>query len=377
MRISWIDTLKGFGIILVVFAHHSLPDALDTYIYSFHMPLFFFISGFLFDYEKYSKSVSNFVKKRFRSLIIPYFIFAILSYLFYFLLEKILPFGFFEASNLYDVIYPILYAPGDSDLINPPLWFLPCLFVIALIFYGFSKMSNEAPGKLVIFIIAAGVIGYLYPKYVPFRLPWTADVALSGVVFYGVGNLFKQFIDSEVAYGPDIFLTADTRTSKMFSQFKIFLPVVFILLNLLYLGYVLKFPMTDEPNMNVMEYGNFFWYYLIAFSGIFTFISLFKKIGSSRILEYYGRNSLLVLAFHYPIMDVLLTLIFLVFKIDLDVDYCNAGIALGLTVLNLILLVPVIYVINNYFPFILGKCSTKKAVCRFFRKIKNFGKVSN
>ncbi len=111
--------------------------------------------------------------------------------------------------------------------------------------------------------------------------------------------------------------------------------------------------------MNVMEYGSFFSFYFLAFSGIFTFVYLLKKIGNSRILEYYGRNSLIVLALHYPIMDILVTLIFLIFGIDLNVDYYNAGIALGLTVLNFVLLVPVIYVINNYFPFILGKGSSK------------------
>ena len=86
MRLRWIDALKGIGIILVVFAHHKLPVALDTYIFSFHMPLFFFISGLLFDFWKYA-SAANFVKKRFRSLIVPYFGFALLTCLFYLLLD--------------------------------------------------------------------------------------------------------------------------------------------------------------------------------------------------------------------------------------------------------------------------------------------------
>lgn len=359
MRLHLIDALKGFGIMLVVFAHHSLPVSLNNYIYSFHMPLFFFVSGFLFDFGKYAESASSFVKKKFRSLIVPYFYFAVLTYLFYFLLDKVLPFGFFEHSTLYDVIYTILYAPGDSNLINPPLWFLPCLFVTVLLFYGFSKMCYGKPRKLVLWIIAAGVIGYLYPEYVPFRLPWTADVALSAVVFYGAGNLFKKFTDSEVESESGIILKADSNLREMFPQVRKFLPGVFILLNLLYLGYVLEFPMTDETNMNVMEYGSFFWFYLLAFSGIFTIVYFFKKIGSSRILEYYGRNSLIVLALHYPVMGVLITLIFFIFGIDLNGDYYNASIALSLTVLNLVSLVPVIYVIDNYFPFILGKGSSK------------------
>ncbi|HET8686952.1 MAG TPA: acyltransferase family protein, partial [Methanosarcina sp.] len=97
---------------LVVFAHHSLPVALDTYIFSFHMPLFFFISGFLFDFGKYTESAENFVKGRFRSLIVPYFGFALLTCLFYLLLDMAFQPGvtnirFFEADVLYGV-YSIL-----------------------------------------------------------------------------------------------------------------------------------------------------------------------------------------------------------------------------------------------------------------------------
>jgi hypothetical protein len=62
-----------------------------------------------------------------------------------------------------------------------------------------------------------------------------------------------------------------------------------------------------------------------------------------------------VLALHYPIMDILLALILLIFGVDLDVDYYNASIALGLTALNLLCLIPVISLINNYLPFMIGK----------------------
>ncbi|BAW29727.1 hypothetical protein MTHERMMSTA1_18460 [Methanosarcina thermophila MST-A1] len=108
-------------------------------------------------------------------------------------------------------------------------------------------------------------------------------------------------------------------------------------------------------NMNVLKYGNFFSYYLLGFSGIFTFVYLFKNIGSSKVLEYYGRNSLIVLALHFPVKDILTKLIVLVFVIDVEAYYYNVGFALGLTVLNLLCLIPVIFLINNYFPFLLGK----------------------
>lgn len=377
MRIHWIDALKGMGIMLVVFAHHSLPIALDTYIFSFHMPLFFFISGFLFDFGKYMESASIFVKSRFRSLIVPYFGFALLTCLFYFLLDTAFQPGvtnikFFEADALYG-IYSILYALGPLISYNPPLWFLTCLFVTELLFYGFAKRYYLEPKKLVLWLAAAGVIGYLYPVYVPFRLFWNADVALSAVVFYGAGNLFRRYVESgrqksEQKELGERLRDFDFRSGLRGSDFEsgsnlretlhrvdMLLPGIFILLNLFYFGYLLEFPTTNKVNMNVLEYGDFLSYYLLAFSGIFAFVYLFKMIGNSKILEFYGRNSLIVLALHFPLKDILTKLAILSFGVELNYFYYNMAFALSLTVLNLLFLVPVIYLINNYFPFLVGK----------------------
>lgn len=366
MRLHWIDALKGIGIMLVVFAHHSLPVALDTYIFSFHMPLFFFISGFLFDFGKYAESTANFVKGRFRSLIVPYFCFALLTCLFYFLLDTgfqpgVTNIEFFETSALYG-IYSILYALGPLVSYNPPLWFLTCLFVTELLFYGFAKKYYGEPGKLVLWLTAAGIIGYLYSVYVPFRLPWNADVALSAVAFYGAGNLFRKITEpdekSGVASGTNVkansSFNSESRFRAGFSRTEKFFPGIFILLNLLYFAYLLEFP-TDKINMNVLKYGNFFSYYFLAFSGIFAFVYLFKKVGSSKILEYYGRNSLIVLALHFPLKDILTKLAVIAIGVELECFYCKTALALSLTILNLLCLIPVIFLINNYFPFLLGK----------------------
>lgn len=44
-RIKWIDNARAIGILLVVLGHSLIPASIQTYIYSFHMPLFFFLSG--------------------------------------------------------------------------------------------------------------------------------------------------------------------------------------------------------------------------------------------------------------------------------------------------------------------------------------------
>ncbi len=64
-RIEWIDVLKGIGIILVILGHtHVL---FRTYIFSFHMPLFFFISGYLFTIDRY-KNFAEFACKKVKSI---------------------------------------------------------------------------------------------------------------------------------------------------------------------------------------------------------------------------------------------------------------------------------------------------------------------
>ena len=79
-RIEWIDYSKGILIILVI-AGHAIPefdlhlDYLAHFIYSFHMPAFFILSGYLFRYKKDINTV-EFAKKKAKQLLIPYIIFS-------------------------------------------------------------------------------------------------------------------------------------------------------------------------------------------------------------------------------------------------------------------------------------------------------------
>lgn len=54
-RIAWIDTLRGFGILLVILSHCSVPSLLHAAMYTFYMPLFFLICGFLWKDDTLAK----------------------------------------------------------------------------------------------------------------------------------------------------------------------------------------------------------------------------------------------------------------------------------------------------------------------------------
>ena len=80
IRIEWVDWLKGLAIFLIVFGH-TIPysDKLSTiqhYIVSFHVPLFFLISGFLI--KKSDEKFLTYAKRKFLSIMIPFYIFGIL-----------------------------------------------------------------------------------------------------------------------------------------------------------------------------------------------------------------------------------------------------------------------------------------------------------
>lgn len=97
-RIEWIDSTRGIAILLVVVGHvvggytgnYGLPeyqriiDIVVDAIYTFHMPLFFMISGYVFGLKKYNWSMDNYVayiNKKAKTLLIPYFLFSTLQIL--------------------------------------------------------------------------------------------------------------------------------------------------------------------------------------------------------------------------------------------------------------------------------------------------------
>ncbi len=70
-RIDWIDISKGFGIILVIWGHIAINDGpINIWISSFHMPLFFFLSGFVFKNEG---NFRDFFIHKFKANILLYF----------------------------------------------------------------------------------------------------------------------------------------------------------------------------------------------------------------------------------------------------------------------------------------------------------------
>ena len=83
-RLEWVDRARGWGIILVVLGHTSTISAVNSWIYAFHMPVFFWLSGYLYT----GRSFLYTVKKRSLTLLVPYFFFGALTWVYWALWEQ-------------------------------------------------------------------------------------------------------------------------------------------------------------------------------------------------------------------------------------------------------------------------------------------------
>ena len=134
-RIVWLDAARGIGILLIV-AGHILPMTLPIshFIYSFHVPLFFFLSGMVLQTRSVcSQPFTRFVGKKAGSLLYPYAVFSVLSLA----CERV-----FDSLDRFGGSVPsTVLLLGDG-----PLWFLPALFIAEVLFYVIHSIDTEAGG---------------------------------------------------------------------------------------------------------------------------------------------------------------------------------------------------------------------------------------
>lgn len=136
-REPWVDIAKGIGIILVVVGHACCPELPHAIIYSFHMPLFFFLSG-LFISRQCEKGFSIYLKKNFKSLLLPYLYFNIFSIAFHYVMSMIFHKELLQGS-VFDNIIGIFVGMRWGSSYHHVLWFLPCLFFAKLIVYPICR----------------------------------------------------------------------------------------------------------------------------------------------------------------------------------------------------------------------------------------------
>ena len=186
-RMPEIDTLKSFGIILMIMGHQLYGDGLDHWLHAFHMPMFFIISGFL--YKKPDHIVRSIGKKA-KNLLIPYLFFALSHMAISCILN--LREGISVVSSINNYFYHIFLFNHEGMPICGAIWFLTALFFLDVIYILIDLIKNEYYKLGTVIVLSA--IGVLIP-FLGYRLPLSIDVSLMGVGLYYIGNKGRRYFE--------------------------------------------------------------------------------------------------------------------------------------------------------------------------------------
>ncbi len=293
MRIRYIDIAKGIGILLVVLGHNDMNayhPLLHRFIYAFHMPLFFFLSGIFFNPERDFKTL---FKKRFNGLIKPLIFIILLIY------GISVFFGKMSFATAGGRLLKSLYMTGPY-LNWVQLWFLPLLFLVNLYAYLFYKLT--APLKndwirrgilLITLWLGTLPLPYTWPLEIellgkPLTLhgaPANVDlVLLAGFFFILARELYRS-------------LPADFFASK----------TVLLVSALILFGMV--FSLDLPVDFNIRLYTSLPLNTLEALAGISFTLALSRQIDLhspelTRFFSYIGSLTLSILIFHVPIQEM-------------------------------------------------------------------------
>ena len=287
-RIAWIDYGKAIAIYLVVLAHTAIYKPAEAFIYTFHMPFFFFMSGYLFSFEKYP-SYLQFAKRRFKQLIIPYIIFNILTYLLWLFILRKVGDDANEAVGIFSPILAALVVNAKSMVHDIPLWFLAALFLVENLYYLLYK--NEKYNIVVSLILF--VLAFLNTTFNKSRLPFCIDIALVALLFYHFGSVLRKYGD------------------------KIFKPYLFVLSTAVVIA---VFIFNGKVAMHTNHYNNLFLFVAGGAAGCYSMAYLSKKMydifGERKLVQAVARNTLIICALHLIVFAGLKGVMLYVFKVE-------------------------------------------------------------
>ncbi len=330
-RIEWIDIAKGIGIILVVIGHISQNKIISNFIYSFHMPLFFILSGFLY------KPKEKYVRKKAKTILIPYIVFAIISYIYWFFIERNMREQDVNPINAFLNIF-ICQAGDENYVFNVVLWFLPCLFIVEIVFNLLYNKVNKNKYMMPIIIFLMTIIGYLYSKLSLIRLPFTIDISLTAIGFYYIGFCFNKYKDKVLI-------------SKLISNKKI--KIAILIISFIIVAVISQF--VGGIDMNKIKYNSYISTYIIAIIGSILIILLSQIINKNKVLQWLGKNSLIIMCIHEPIKRGIIGIGEIFLKISSDIIRNSILGIIVSTIIIFIIMIPCIFIINKYFPFFIGK----------------------
>ena len=286
-RKASIDIAKGLGICLVVIGHQN--DYFDAnipgtywFIYLFHVPLFFFLSGLFFN-EK--EGLLDCFKKKFSRLYLPY----LLANVFFFAVEMTRARLLGDAYDGYlswgDLFYAVCGLWPVLSMLSGPTWFILILFRVFIIYKLLQLLFKGNKSLMFSVCVLAGILGALFPIG-HFRISQT----LAALPFFSLGHICTaKFIDNK----------------KVFTTAKCIIIGSTLAIALYFIS------LHQMTNIAVNAYGNVPLFFTGAILGIMMILCLSKLLEklplSSKALSLIGQYTLPILIWHIFVMKIIFT----------------------------------------------------------------------
>jgi fucose 4-O-acetylase-like acetyltransferase len=319
-RILWIDYAKGYAIIIMVIAHYiNTPIAIEKWIYTFHMPLFFFLSGYLTS----SFPVQNkciYIYKRFKALMIPYITFGFIMMG----VELLVKPEYALNTSILNILYYVA---------KPATWFFFMLFLLDCI-YLFIRKFNP-PIKIVITFFLF-FIGY-YWMHKEVSLPFRLQIVPNILVFFLLGDLLYGKLNTVI----------EKLSLQRLWMIAIIMYVLSICASILFLRIDLYLNSLNPYYVPNAMFG------IIGTSILCFILDKYKGlVYLKRSFKYCTINAILILVFHSKIFWIAEILFG---KCSFPILSNTIIQSIIVLILEILILYPLILIVNRYFYFLLGK----------------------
>jgi len=325
-RIAELDTMKAIGILLVVIGHTTrmyteaglikpmigsgLLVVITKFIYLFHMPLFFFVSGCVLGYQEKRRGIlplkKKIIVKKIKRLIVPYVFFGFLY---------VAPFMFLFGyrNDFFSYAYHGILLCYD----NRHLWYIISLFTIFMAVFFLNTVFHQFLLRKFT-ILCLSVIAYFLQDL----LPTVFNIRLSAgfLLWFVLGYIF---IDKTKLYSSILTIVS---------------PFVFL---------ILFWTIAHEANWLLSS----FWIFmtLIIINSLYIFSVNLKRIGNCRILTYLGHNCFAIYLLH----PILIYLFFHSTRFYMINPFIMTSCALMFSILGSMI---IIYFIKNFkVTFVIGE----------------------
>ncbi|WP_293731708.1 acyltransferase family protein [uncultured Parabacteroides sp.] len=316
-RIDFIDKIKGVCIILVIYSH-ILGDLFEglRFIFCFHMPIFFCLSGLFF---KPYTCYKEFLRKKVNALLVPFVFFYIISYSLFFF--KKMMFGSIQNFSVLDFF-------SGEQMFNISLWFLLSLFIMSNIMYVIYCFKLSIVRFLLVIIL--GLIGYIG-------------------ALYDFGNVL--FFMSSLTSLPFYYLGCILRENGYLERRNIWeLGLGF---SLLFIGIFIAFILPTPPRLlyfnNTIMAGNLLEIYTTSSSLVIGLMIILKYIlkEGGLFISWIGNNSIVLLVLHMLFAPFIYPIVGILFQGD-SMYICAFFI-------DIILCIVAIPIVTRFIPVFIGK----------------------